>query len=463
MSRKITGKKPATRSGILWIQEPAVQKQLASMLQKNNFETLTALRFPELETLVQEAEGQLLLLDFAAGARLTSAERMQLVNLNCEIIILAPRLDDPEVVELTQSVQGYVFTPETSEAQIEAVIAHALRRYEMRQRLFSIEPSVRSDESLGSLVGRSPEMKDLFRLARILATRDDCVMIVGPAGSGKESLARTIHEHSRRRYAPFYSISCSSLSSTDLAVELFGADGSEPYKPSGGKSLLEMCDGGTLHLDHIDVISPSLQEKIKTYLTKEATSLHHASTSTGFDVRLIVSTETPLHEAVATGKFSEDFYFVLNRFTLFLPPLRRRSEDVSLLTRVILERIAQENHAEPLDVTEDALNRLRTYSFPGNVRELESVLEFAALVAGKGPIDVKHLPKQFQDDIGCIFVGGSVDEMPTIEEIERRYILKVMAATKGNKVKAANILEINRVTLHRKLQQYEKMKEEPVY
>ena len=269
---------------------------------------------------------------------------------------------------------------------------------------------------------------------------------------------RTIHENSVRRYGPFYSINCRSFSSEELASELFGRG--DPGSPESGpeRTLLDMCDGGTLLLDEIGSISPNVQGKLQRFLEDGTYTRVNSRTVCKADVRIFSSTSTPLDESVAKGEFSEELYFRLNRFTLNIPPLRRRMEDIPVLVKTILQHMAKEKNEEPLKFTEEALKLLMEYCWPGNVRELENVLEFASLVAGNGPIEPKHMPKQFHDEVGSIFVGSSVDELPPMSEIERRYILRVMDATRGNKVKAATILDINRATLHRKLQMYEKEK-----
>ncbi|MGI6454606.1 MAG: sigma 54-interacting transcriptional regulator [bacterium] len=356
------------------------------------------------------------------------------------------------MVDCIRRAEAYPVRENCQEISLLSVLEHATSRQSLKQRLRQYEQAGNSTESFGTMLGKSSEMKDLFRLARILAERNDDLMIIGPSGSGKTTLARTIHEHSPRRFSPFFSFSCRSLSSYELSRELFGSVGSERNQKS---TLLDMCDGGTLHLDHIGSISPHVQQQLYKYLAEESELPFAGQPVSRTDVRLIVSDEIALGEAVAKGEFLEGLYFSLSRFTMHLPPLHRRLEDIPVITRMILKRIAIENNLPDLHITEDALLRLKKYTWHQNVRELENVLEYSALVAGDGPIETRHLPRQFQDDIGTIFIGTSVDDLPPFSEVERRYILKVLEATRGNKLKAAEILDINRVTLHRKLQMYE--------
>jgi DNA-binding NtrC family response regulator len=381
-----------------------------------------------------------------------------LENLGREIIVLAGPGKTAEAAEWARTFSGYFLSGTVSPEEMTVLLERVLEANLLKTRLARYESKEASVERFGPVVVKSPEMKDVIRLARILATRSDSILFVGGIGTGKELVARTVHENSSRRHGPFYSINCRSFSSEDLAVELFGRGEPDSPEAAEGKTLIELSDGGTLLLDEIGVISPNVQGKLQRFLEDGSYTRVNSRTVCKAEVRIFASTSALLDESVATGEFSEDLYFRLNRFTLHLPPLRRRVEDIPVLTKVVLKQMASDKGEESLQVTEDTLKMLMEYHWPGNVRELENVLEFASLVAGKGPIEPKHLPKQFHDEVGSIFVGASVEDLPAISEIERRYILRVMEATRGNKVRAAQILDINRATLHRKLQMYQKQK-----
>ncbi|MGI6455191.1 MAG: sigma 54-interacting transcriptional regulator [bacterium] len=404
---------------------------------------------------------QAVILDMKNSADFLEALNNKHLNINTlpyERIILAEEGKTEEAYQIAQKIQGFFVADPLSSQELLIVLERTLDILILKKRLARYESTEFSIERFGEIVVKSPEMKDVVRLAKILASREDSILIVGGVGCGKELLARTIHENSVRRYGPFYSINCRSFSSEELASELFGRG--DPGSPESGpeRTLLDMCDGGTLLLDEIGSISPNVQGKLQRFLEDGTYTRVNSRTVCKADVRIFSSTSTPLDESVAKGEFSEELYFRLNRFTLNIPPLRRRMEDIPVLVKTILQHMAKEKNEEPLKFTEEALKLLMEYCWPGNVRELENVLEFASLVAGNGPIEPKHMPKQFHDEVGSIFVGSSVDELPPMSEIERRYILRVMDATRGNKVKAATILDINRATLHRKLQMYEKEK-----
>jgi DNA-binding NtrC family response regulator len=382
----------------------------------------------------------------------------ELSALGTEMIIISTPAKSEDASLWAKRFNGYyISTPMTQEVLI-TTLERALDTNLLKTQIERYKSLEQSVEQYGSIVVKSPEMKDVLRLARILSTRDDSILMMGGIGTGKELIAQTIHENSPRKHGPFYSLNCRSFANEDLAVELFGRGEPDSEEAQEGKTLIEICEGGTLLLDEIGIISPNVQGKLQRLLEDGTYTRVNSRTICKSDVRVFVASSTPLDEAVAKGEFSEDLYFRLNRFTLHIPSLRRRVEDIPVLSRNILSRMVQDQKQEPLQITGETLKMLMEYHWPGNVRELENVLEFAALVAAKGPIEPKHLPKQFRDEVGSIFVGASVDELPPISEIEKRYILRVMDATRGNKVKAAQILDINRATLHRKLQMYETQK-----
>lgn len=385
-----------------------------------------------------------------------SDDRRELDNLGNEIVVAAGEGKTEDAFKWARHFQGFVMVMPLSRDELVILLERALDNGLLKKRLARYESTEPSLERFGSFIVKSPEMKDVIRLARILASRNDCVLFVGPVGTGKELLAQTIHENSTRRHGPFFSINCRSFSPEDLAVEIFGRGEPDTPEAKEEKNLLELSHGGTLFLDEISVISPNVQGKLQRYLEDYSYTRVNSRTVCKCDVRIMAALSKPMDEMVAKGEYSEELYFRLNRFTLNVPALRRRMEDIPILTKTILQRIAQEKGDEAKKITEEALKILMDYNWPGNIRELENVLEFATLVADKEAVSPKHLPKQFQDDIGSIFLGTNVDDLPPMSEIERRYILRVMDATKGNKVKAAQLLDINRATLHRKLQMYEK-------
>lgn len=462
---KNTKKTQETLKGVtaaMLIEKASHKKNIAKKLQDAGSEMYQAESVEDLVQATINNPAQILLVDlgFCEDVQAHIQENPQLAdNIGEEIIVLSEEGDTEMAMQWARNFNGYFLRLPIEGEEMVILIERALDSSLVKKRLARYEAEEGGLERFGPIVVKSPEMKDVVRLARILANRDDCLLFVGPVGTGKEILARTIHEHSQRRHGHFFSINCRSFSNEELAAELFGR---EEGGREGEKSLVEMAEGGTLFLDEITSISPTVQGKLQRLIEEKCFTPVNSREKKPADVRVFASTSQPLEEMVASGSFSEDLFFRLNRFSLHLPALRRRVEDIPVLTKQILRRMAHERGEEPLKITEETLKAIMEYHWPGNLRELENVLDFASLVAGKGPVEPKHLPKQFHDEVGSLFIGSTTDELPPMSEIERRYIMKVMEATQGNKVKAAHILDINRATLHRKLQIYADMKKTEV-
>lgn len=437
------------------------EKQLVEDLTQAGCKVTHETDLKDLMFAVSQAPANVLFIDLSYCRNFQDEKNRKVSMLDAlgnEIIVLSSQSDISEAARWAGAFKGYCLAMPAESAEAEILLERVMDAGLLKRRLSRYETSDSSHEQFGSFIVKSPEMRDVIRLARILTDRDDSILFSGSVGVGKERLARTIHEYGKRKHGPFYSINCRSFSGEELGLELFGqADASKGSVDKAG-SLIEQANGGSLFLDEISMIPPSVQGKLERLLSKGSFTPVNSRASVKADVRIFSATSQPLDELVAQGGFSEDLYFYLSRFVLHLPALHRRVEDIPVLTKTMLERMANERGEEPLQVTEETLRLLMDYQWPGNLRELENVLDFASLVAGEGPIDPKHLPKQFHDDMGSLFGGATSDELPPMSEIERRYILKVMDAVNGNKVKAAVILDINRATLHRKLQIYENMR-----
>ncbi|RJP24290.1 MAG: sigma-54-dependent Fis family transcriptional regulator [Candidatus Omnitrophota bacterium] len=436
-------------------------KSLSDLLDKTGCKVLLASELDKLLDMAVKNPVSVLLIESGCCEELEEKKSSNLpgiADLGSETIVIASPSKMDEGMLWASKLNGQLLNTPVSSEQLTVALERALEIKLLKSRLVRLESFEPTAECFGSILVKSPEMKDVLRIARILSTREDCVFMVGGIGTGKELLAQTIHNTSSRRHGPFYSINCRSFSNEDLATELFGKGEEGAPDASEGRNLLDLCNGGSLYLDEIGAISPNIQGKLQRFLEDRSYTRVNSRTVCHADVRVFAASSTPLTETVGKGEFSEDLFFRLNRFTLQLPPLRKRSEDIPMLAKSFLMTMARQRNEDYLKLTEEALKLMLEYHWPGNVRELENVLEYAALVAGKGPIDTRHLPKQFHDEVGSIYLGTSVDDLPPMTEIERRYILRVMEATHGNKFKAASILDINRATLHRKLQIYERSK-----
>ncbi|HDM89976.1 MAG TPA: hypothetical protein ENG67_02070, partial [candidate division WOR-3 bacterium] len=267
-------------------------------------------------------------------------------------------------------------------------------------------------------------------------------------GTGKDLLARTIHEHSDRRNKPFMKISCASIPDTLLESELFGYKrgaftGAIKDKP--GK--LELCNGGTIYLDEVADIPLHLQVKLLRVVEEHEFEKLGGTSTVKVDVRIIAATNRNLEEEVKKGNFREDLYYRLNVLSIELPPLRERRDDIPLLIEHFIDTLNKKRRKDVIGIDEEALRILCSYRWPGNIRELQNVLEYVFVQINSRVIGVEHLPPYLRE-------RGKDMEISSIAEMEEKLIRKALAETGGNKNRAARLLGIPRTTLWRKMKKY---------
>ncbi|HUF12934.1 MAG TPA: sigma-54 dependent transcriptional regulator [Longimicrobiales bacterium] len=308
----------------------------------------------------------------------------------------------------------------------------------------------------GRPVGRNRQFVDVLRLAETVAPTDSTVLITGESGTGKEILARYIHSLSDREGGAFISINCGALPENLLESELFGhVKGSFTGAVKDKEGLLVAARGGTFFLDEIGETSPALQVKLLRALQEREVIPVGATEAVSIDVRIIAATNRDLEQEIRKGSFRTDLYYRLNVVSLHLPPLRDRRDDVALLAEHFLARLDRgQANGDGFRLTEPALEVLSAYDWPGNVREMENALERAAILATSGVMDVEHLPQRLLEPPAAPLVGEEPPPNPTLEVIERAYIMWVLSAAGGNKARAAEVLGIDPSTLYRKLNRY---------
>jgi DNA-binding NtrC family response regulator len=314
----------------------------------------------------------------------------------------------------------------------------------------------RRERSAGNRpVGTSPPFTEALALAETVAPTDSTVLLSGESGTGKEVVARYIHRLSERAEKPFFSINCGALPESLLESELFGhLKGSFTGAVRDKDGLLVAASGGTLFLDEIADMSAATQVKLLRAIQEREVIPVGSTEAKPVDVRIIAASNRDLEEEIRRGSFRSDLYYRLNVIQLRLPPLRDRREDVELLARHFLERLAEREGGEPRTLAPETLEALRSYDWPGNVRELENALERAAVVAPGRTLEAAHLPERVLLGPEARLVGDAPPPNPTMETIERAYIQWVLQAEGGNKTRAAEVLGIDPSTLYRKLNRY---------
>ena len=319
------------------------------------------------------------------------------------------------------------------------------------------EPSTRP-----TLVGQSPEMKRLFSIIERIAPTDSSVLVTGATGTGKELVARAIHDRSPRRDERFVDINCSAIPETLIEAELFGHErgtftGANESRPG----LFEVASGGTLFLDEVDALNLSAQAKLLRVLQERTVRRVGGRVNIAVDVRIISASNSDLAQAVAAGRLRPDLYYRLRVLPIQVPELCKREGDVELLIEHFLQRYAERNDVAARCFSAEAMRSLVEYPWPGNVRELENAVEYALVIGQQEQLGCEDLPADIyrrNRDQGVEHFEAVLDQYRSgqvpLAEIERRYILSVLEQFGGNQIRAAAALGIDRSKLYRRLKQY---------
>ncbi len=315
---------------------------------------------------------------------------------------------------------------------------------------------LREEGRFGRMVGASREMRKVYNVVEQAAPTTASVLIVGESGTGKELVAQTLHQLSPRNQAPYVAINCAAIPETLLESEIFGHEKGAftgAYERRAG--CFELADRGTLFLDEIAEMMPATQVKLLRVLQERRFRRLGGRAEQDVDVRVMAATNVDPLSAVRSGKLRDDLYYRLNVFTIALPPLRDRKEDLPLLVQTFIDEFNQRDHKAVKAIDPEAMRRLEAYHWPGNVRELRNVIERAVILAKGDFLEAKHLPPLVSDRRATTSSGTSGDVVltpgMTVDEAEQKLIVATLDAAGGNKTRAAEMLGISLKTLHNKL------------
>jgi two-component system response regulator AtoC len=341
-------------------------------------------------------------------------------------------------------------------------IVMVLRKAEERERLksenISLREVVSGNEGFCGIISRNPAMVEIFAQIRKVTDLKTSVLVLGESGTGKELVARAIHSSGVRSKKPFVAVNCGAIPENLLESELFGHVRGAFTDASGDKTgLFEQADGGTLFLDEIGEMPLALQVKLLRVLQEEEIRRVGASVSRKINVRVVSATSRDLEADARAGRFREDLYFRLNVFSITLPPLRERIEDIPLLVEHIVLKCAAGSDSAAVRLAPDAMRLLLGYGWPGNIRELENVIERGMILCDGSSINAACLPPALNADTGpsepCR-TGEDLSIKKAEDAIERDLIRKALARTNGNRTQAAKILEISHRSLLYKLKEF---------
>jgi DNA-binding NtrC family response regulator len=354
-------------------------------------------------------------------------------------------------------VQDYIEKP-IDFRRLRSILTNIAEILQARTENETLRRSLRDKGALGRLVGSSPKMLEIFHLIEMVAPSTASVLITGASGTGKELVARTIHDMSPRRNKPFFPINCAAIPETLIESEIFGHEkGAFTGALERRTGCFELAEGGTLLLDEIGEMPVGTQAKLLRVLEDHKLRRLGSKVETSVDVRVLAATNKVPDEAVASGELRQDLYYRLNVFNIDMPPLREHKEDIRDLVKSLLAEMSHKHDRKVSDVSEAVLNLFQSYSWPGNVRELRNTLERAVIVCEGGLVETKHLPPGFGQTIRPVLHDPDAVHLgvgTTVEEAEKQLILKTLQATTNNKTKAAEILGISLKTLHNKLKEY---------
>src|SRR4029079_13180295 len=374
------------------------------------------------------------------------------------IVVTAQGTIDSAVQAMRMGAYDYIQKPIDTN-RLNTILQNASALLGTRAELEVTRRKLRDAGSLGSLIGSSKKMQEIFHLIEMVAPSTASVLITGASGTGKELVARTVHDLSPRRNKPFVPINCAAIPETLIESEIFGHEkGAFTGALERRTGCFELAEGGTLLLDEIGEMPVATQAKLLRVLEDSKLRRLGSKVETTVDVRVLAATNKVPQDAVARGELRNDLYYRLNVFNIHILPLRDHREDIPDLVQSLLADMSAKHGRRIATVSEAVLNAFRAYAWPGNVRELRNTLERAVIVCEGPVIETKHLPPGFGhtplrpslDDADSIRVGVGT----TVGEAERLLILKTLESTNNNKTRAAEILGISLKTLHNKLKEY---------
>jgi DNA-binding NtrC family response regulator len=426
--------------------DDSTRSLLSSILAAEGYECLTANSVASAEAILRQEPVQMALLDLYLGTAngLNVLDLIKVLQPQCACVIMTAHTSVETVAKsLGSGAIEYLGKP----LLIDDLLA--LVRKVQASHKGSKESAARVDEGPEtSIIGRTPKMLEVYRAIARVAPAEASVLILGASGTGKELVARALHDHSARAHMPFVPVNCGALPENILESELFGHEkGAYTGADSSRPGLFEAAHGGTLFLDEISETKPGFQVNLLRAVQEQQIRRVGSHKYTPINVRILAASNRDLNKLMADGRFREDLYYRLSVVVINLPALEERREDIPLLAQHFL-KCASRRNKRTISITDAAVKLLTSYSWPGNVRELENLVERLAIFCTSGEIGVADIERERQ----LVRANGVPEKTPptTLEDMERQHILRVLQEHAGNKSKAARALGIERKTLYQK-------------
>jgi DNA-binding NtrC family response regulator len=436
--------------------EAAMCESLAAWLRSEGYTVETAASGREAIARAREKDYAIYFIDLKMPGGPDGIETMmEIRKMHADasiIIITAYATVDTAITAMKEGAQEYLVKPFDPE-EISVLVDRIIKVKNLQRANVLLRKKLTRQYKVQDILSKNPKMQEIFQLIRDIASLRSTVLVQGESGTGKELVARAIHYSGDRANRPFIAVSCAALAETLLESEMFGHEkGAFTGAAVQKKGKFELADGGTIFLDEIGDISPKLQMDLLRVLQERSFYRIGGTEEIRVDVRVIAATNVELHEAVQAGRFRDDLFYRLNVINIRIPPLRLRREDIPLLARNAIEKIANELGKEVLDISEGALKILLDHNWPGNVRELENAVERAIITCKNRKLteeDFAFLRPGANDRPGW-FIPPNL----TLQEIEKHAITATLQHSRGNVKAAAGTLGIDRSTLYEKIKRY---------
>ncbi|MEJ2314581.1 MAG: sigma-54 dependent transcriptional regulator [Nitrospirota bacterium] len=436
--------------------ERTALKNLEHVMRKEGYQVTGTLSGSNALRLLDEQEFDVVLTDLRMehvdGVEVL--ERSKRLQPDAEVVMITAYATIPSAVEtMKKGAFDYIAKPFKLE-EVRKVVGSAMERVRLRKENAQLREHIERYEGKVTIITQNLALQSLLETAKQIAPTDASVLITGESGTGKELFARYIHFMSKRAEGPFFGINCGALTEDLLSNELFGHErGAFTGATSMKKGLIEASSGGTLFLDEITEMSPAMQVKLLRVLQEKELLRLGSTVPVPVDVRVIAATNADVQEAIGDGRFRQDLYFRLNVISIHIPPLVERRDDIPLLSQYFLRKYSALMKKDVREVSPSVMDVLMNYDFPGNVRELENIIERGVALSNGPSIELAHLPEDLKA-LNVRTFRRKDERLPTLEEQEIAYIKWVLKETGGNKTQAAQMLGIDRVSLWRKMKKF---------
>lgn len=449
---------------ILVVDDDAVARELLTeALKKEGYDVEAFSNGADAIERGQQQKVDVVLTDIRMGAvdGLTVLREFKRFSPDTSIVLLTAFGSLEGAIEaIKQGAYDYLAKPFKKE-EIKLVVQRSLDHCRLVRENARFREELKSKDEWSPLVGSSPAMLEVYKLVARVSESKSTVLLQGESGTGKELIARAIHANSPRRDKPFVPVNCGALPDTLLESEMFGYEKGAFTGAVGMKTgLFEAANGGTLFLDEIGELGPALQVKLLRVMQDHEVRRVGGTGSVKVDVRIIAATNRDLEQSVKEGRFRDDLYYRLNVVRITLPSLAERKEDIPMLAHHFLQKCAAGSPGAVRGLLPETMALLKRYHWPGNVRELENAIERAVSLSHGPLLTPEDLPEAIRqstvsDADAKLAKGEQADEaLLTLEEVEKRHLIRVLKETRGNKVKAAKILGIDRRTLYRMAERF---------